>query len=99
MPVAPSAVTGRTSSRGPASAITAITTTSRAKATGPVPQPTAAVGSAAPCSATVTSQATHQDASVPNSRPTGAQTSVSRPPARPSTVAGPTTGATSRLAA
>ena len=89
----------RPSSRGVSITIARQSMVSSVSATGPLPQDTAAVGSAAPRSATSTIQATHQPAATPTSRPAPGHTSVSSPPVSPSTVAGPTAGAASRLAA
>ena len=96
---AASPVVRRRRSAGAAQARPTHRTVSAASETGSAPQSTAAPGSRAPCSATRTIQATHHEASVPRTVPSGAQISPTRAPARPSTVAGPTTGATTRLAA
>ena len=92
-------VVRRRSRCGAATATTTLSAVSAASGTTPVPQSTAAAGSAAPRRATSTIHATHQAARVPSSRPSPGETSPSRPPPSPSTVAGPTAGATTRLAA
>ncbi len=74
------------------------TRVSTSSGSGPDGQPSAADGSAADRCATAITQSAHQVAAVPTGRPSGTQTEDSRPPPRPSTVAGATTGAASRLA-
>ena len=88
----------RRSRCGAATAIPAVSRVSTASGSTPVPQSTAAAGSPAPRVATRTIQATHQAAGVPARWPSGVQSRPRSPPARPRTVAGPTTGATRRLA-
>ncbi len=89
---------GRRSRRGPASASTTVSRVNTASDEAPVPQSTAAVGRSAPRRATSTIHATQSEASVPSRSPAQGQASPTSPPARPSTVAGPTAGATARFA-
>ena len=94
----PTAQPRRASSAPSTNASQPQTRVSTSSGTGPDGQPSAADGSAADRCATAITQSAHQVAAVPTGRPSGTQTEDSRPPPRPSTVAGATAGAASRLA-
>ena len=91
-------VAGRPSSRGASGTASRHSTVSSTSGTGPVPQSTAAVGTSAPQRATAMIQPADHAAGAATATPSGLHSRPSSPPESPSTVAGATAGAASRLA-